>query len=86
MTTEPATKPLHGKCRLGWNAGLGSNLTRPGDAGTGDAFLLVVTPGNIKGMAEETLNTISFQLNQYLSYKPHSSFTPTWMSVDFMCP
>ena len=42
MTTKPATKPLHGKCRLGWNAGLGSILTRPGDAGTGDAFLLAV--------------------------------------------
>ena len=46
-------------------------------------FALII-PGNIKGMTEGTSNARSFQLHQYLPYKPYSSFTPTWMSVDFM--
>ena len=35
----------------------------------------------------QTSNKRSFQLNQYLSYKPHSSFKPPWNFLSFcFCP
>ena len=42
-------------------------------------------PREHQRMGEETSNARSFQRHQYL-YKPHWSFTSTWMSLNFMCP
>ena len=42
-------------------------------------FLHYLSLGNIKAMTKETPNARSFQIHQYFSYKPNSSFTATQM-------